>query len=231
MPKLNQPHEARGGPDSDSHIPVTPFIKTWGNARFAEAAGRKPTPRLSHRIATLQVLSHGYIVCRMRMNRYALLGIFVVAFIIPFSDAVRSAGQKPQYSLSSDQLNTLCDQGKPSACFTLGTMYASGAGVTKDNPRAIALFQKACDGGDAQGCGALGFMYETGSGIQKDLAHALNLYRKACDGGGGLGCAFLAVLYEKGTGTTKNLAMAATLYERACEAGNSLGCGELLSPA
>jgi hypothetical protein len=81
-----------------------------------------------------------------------------------------------------------CDGGDGDSCFDLGTMYASGVGVTQDLNRAASLYQKACDGGYAAGCYKLGVLYATGEGVTKDLARATSLLKKACDGGVTLAC-------------------------------------------
>jgi TPR repeat protein len=120
----------------------------------------------------------------MKSDRYLRSIIFIVSLAISMTVCSRIASAGQQSSLNIEGLNVLCNRGTYLACFSLGTAYASGNGVTKDDSRAVALFQRACDGGNAQGCSGLGFMYETEAGVGKDVALALTLYRKACDGGG-----------------------------------------------
>lgn len=45
-----------------------------------------------------------------------------------------------------------CDNGELLSCNLLGLMYETGAGVTRDLARAVALYQRACDGGVMVGC-------------------------------------------------------------------------------
>ena len=40
-----------------------------------------------------------------------------------------------------------CDDGELLSCNVLGLMYETGAGVTRDLARAVALYERACDGG------------------------------------------------------------------------------------
>ena len=76
-----------------------------------------------------------------------------------------------------------CDSGDMQGCTDLGVMYATGAGVTRDDARAVSLYQRACDGGEMRGCFNLGLIYRTGAGVTRDDARARSLYRQACDGG------------------------------------------------
>ena len=74
-------------------------------------------------------------------------------------------------------------------CALLGEAYRDGAGVDRDEARAVRLFRDACDEGDLLGCKDLGGMQQYGlGGLSRDEAAAASLYRRACDGGEALGC-------------------------------------------
>ena len=130
----------------------------------------------------------------MKSHRCPLTVILVLAFAAPLTGCSRLAPPGQQSSRTVAILTAECDQGKYVRCFSLGTKFASGDGVAKDNSRAVVLLQRACEGGNAQGCSGLGFMYETGRGLAQDTARAVTLYRRACDSGDGLGCAFLGTM-------------------------------------
>ena len=69
-----------------------------------------------------------------------------------------AAGQTSSPTKSSEEAQRLtseCDQGKYASCVPLGRMYVDGRGVTKDEARAVALFQRACEGGVAEACAKL----------------------------------------------------------------------------
>jgi TPR repeat protein len=68
-------------------------------------------------------------------------------------------------------------------CYKLGVSYSLGAGVSKNEVRAAALYKQACDGGLVAGCSNLGALYVTGQGVSKDVMRAAALYKQACDGG------------------------------------------------
>jgi TPR repeat protein len=123
-----------------------------------------------------------------------------------------------------------CDEGDAGSCTNLGLMYAAGrAGLTKDEARAAALYQRACDGGNKRGCTNLGRMYETGrGGLPTDEVRALALLKGACEAGDAPGCTGLGRMYETGRGgLPKDEARAVALYQSACGAGAAVGCNDL----
>jgi hypothetical protein len=72
------------------------------------------------------------------------------------------------------------DLGQPRSMASLGFMYETGRGVTKDEAEAERWYRKAAESGDAWGMACLGFMYETGrGGVTKDEAKAVHWYCKA----------------------------------------------------
>ena len=87
-----------------------------------------------------------------------------------------------------------CDAGTPQGCTSLGTEYARGVAVAKDEVRAATLFKRACDGGGLIGCGSLGRAYQEGRGVARDDAMARSFYQKACDGGVPAGCLDLGLM-------------------------------------
>lgn len=75
-------------------------------------------------------------------------------------------------------LDQACKLEDYSACGDLGTMYARGQGVEKNDMRATALFAKACNGGSAQGCYQMGAQtFNTGG--SRAAAMAAIYFRKA----------------------------------------------------
>src|SRR5262245_23137872 len=63
-----------------------------------------------------------------------------------------------------------CDAGDAASCATLGAMYRQGgAGVRRNDRRAVQLFRQACDGGSAQGCTSLRAMYSQGRGVGRQF--------------------------------------------------------------
>src|SRR5689334_361241 len=80
-----------------------------------------------------------------------------------------------------ETLTEACDAGRAKACNNLGTAYARGAGVTRDDARAAQLFSRSCDSGDQSGCYNLGLALVAGHGVAVDEPRAAQLFDKACN--------------------------------------------------
>ena len=121
-----------------------------------------------------------------------------------------------------------CNAGIPLACHNLAFAIWSGAGVQKDDGRAMQLFQQVCDGGTAVGCAGVALLFHEGSAasnIPKDLTKAFQFYEMACNGGDQLyGCPFLGRMYQNGEAVAPDPAKARALYQLACDAGSPNGC-------
>jgi TPR repeat protein len=101
-------------------------------------------------------------------------------------------------------------------------------GITKDERRAIELFQKACDGGSMSACNNLGVAWEQGQGgFVKDDKRAVELYQKACDGGDARGCANFGWRLVVGQGIPMDRDRGIGFLRRACAAGIQWGCDKL----
>ena len=79
-----------------------------------------------------------------------------------------------------------CSLGNATACSLAAYEILRGKRVTREVPRALALFERACQGGSPSECDDLGRLYETGKsfgntdGLSIDLEKALSYYKKAC---------------------------------------------------
>ena len=139
-------------------------------------------------------------------------------------------------------LRKAADQGEFRAMFWLGIAYEHGDGVTKDDWRAQAMWQKSralgCDGatekmssllneyrgkaekGDASAQFFVGVAYESGSAGKPDAAKAVEWYRKAAEQGHPGAQAFLGWALQNGQGIEKNLTEAVSWYRKAAVQGN-----------
>jgi TPR repeat protein len=142
----------------------------------------------------------------------------VLVFLVVGSSITAVAQGDPK------ELENNCNAGGPDACFKLGTMFARGKDVPKDNARASSLFQKSCDGGFSEGCTKLGTNYEFGHGVQEDPTRAFTLWEKACAGGSTSGCGKLGRPYEQGIGVPHDYTLASLHYGQACSLGEGYGC-------
>jgi hypothetical protein len=71
------------------------------------------------------------------------------------------------------------DKGDPIAQFELGTMYANGVGIPKDDAEAVIWFRRAAEHGNADAQYTLALRYDNGQGVKKDGSQALDWYQKA----------------------------------------------------
>jgi TPR repeat protein len=69
--------------------------------------------------------------------------------------------------------------GSAQAQFSVGVLYAGGAGVARDLVRAVHWYRSAAEQGDAAAQNNLGVLYATGQGVPQDEVQALHWYRKA----------------------------------------------------
>jgi TPR repeat protein len=76
-----------------------------------------------------------------------------------------------------------CEAGMAAGCNNLGLMYATGAGVARDDRRAVELLQKGCDGGELRACANVGSRYLLGDGVAEDTVRGRALVDRACRGG------------------------------------------------
>jgi hypothetical protein len=70
-------------------------------------------------------------------------------------------------------------KGDPIAQFELGTMYANGVGIPKDDAEAVIWFRRAAEHGNADARYTLALRYDNGQGVEKDGSQALDWYQKA----------------------------------------------------
>jgi len=139
-----------------------------------------------------------------------------------------------------------CADGSMKACTELGTIYETGAGATKNEAKALELFEHACtnefeiacgkvaanfrkdcNGGKAVACFQLGVIVENGRGVMKSEPQGATLYNKACVGGHMPACQAFGKLYEEGRGVPKDKARALHMYNTACQGGLQTACAEL----
>ena len=96
--------------------------------------------------------------------------------------------------------------------------------MTKDLPRAFALYRQACEANDHEACGRLGHLYLHGRGTEKNISEAVRLFERSCEDGDGYGCAALATCYRDGTGVLQDIARADALDTKACAAHYTNAC-------
>jgi TPR repeat protein len=137
--------------------------------------------------------------------------------------AGRSSRESPNPEQDAASLQEGAESGDAKAQVRLGLAYASGDGVTRDEPSAVAWFRKAAAQGDPAGEYYLGEVYATGRGVPLDYGEALKWLRKAADQGEGHAQYNLAAMYMEGLGVSKDEGEAAKWMRKAADQGLAAG--------
>jgi TPR repeat protein len=98
----------------------------------------------------------------------------------------------------------LAEGGDAAAQFRIGTMYAEGIGVNRDDAEAAKWFRRAADQGDMMAQFNLGASYAEGAGVTKDDAEAAKWFRRAADQGMSFAQLNLGIMYAEGKGVPKD---------------------------
>jgi hypothetical protein len=122
-----------------------------------------------------------------------------------------------------------CNGGDGASCFTLGSLYYDGQGLSRNLEYAATLYQQSCTAGFTRGCGALGESYLSGEGVPRNIAKARQILESACDSGYAPGCFNVGVMHREGIATPKNAALAQVRFRQGCDLGYRNAC-EALGP-
>ena len=101
----------------------------------------------------------------------------------------------------------------------LGTQYANGAGVPRDDAQAAGWYRKAADQGLASAQTNLGARYASGRGLPADPAEAARWFERAARQRDASALFNLGVLYANGTGVAQNPVRAFALLGMAARQG------------
>ena len=112
------------------------------------------------------------------------------------------------------------EQGRPSAQWYLGDMYATGRWVEQDDVEAVQWFRKAAEQGHILAQTHLWGMYSRGRGVAQDDVEASKWCRLAANQGDAFAQCALGVMLEKGQGIAQDYAEAVKWYRRAAEQGH-----------
>lgn len=106
------------------------------------------------------------------------------------------------------------DKGSSAAMVELGVLYATGAGIAKDEPQARKLFEKAAQAGNPRGVSNLAALGNAGGGAPADPAQARALLGKAAETNAEAQYQ-LGLMLANGNGGEKDDAAARALFEKA----------------
>jgi TPR repeat protein len=139
-------------------------------------------------------------------------------------------GRKIDFAVAASLYRRANEKGHPLAAGFLGVLYASGAGVKKDEEKAQNLCQGVAVGvkaaaakGGVRAQHLLGLMYGKGLGVDKDDKEAVRWYRKAADQGCSVAQYNLGIMYSEGRGDLpKDESEAVKWFRKAAEQGDKV---------
>lgn len=88
-----------------------------------------------------------------------------------------------EYERAAGIWTRLADQGHVKSMNNLGTMYAQGKGVGRNDELAVFYYRRAATQNDARAAYNLGLAYERGRGVAQSDTEAVSWYRRAADRG------------------------------------------------
>lgn len=124
-------------------------------------------------------------------------------------DAYRSQ----QYAKAAELWQPLAEAGNATAAYQLGTLYAEGKGVGRNDKTAFDWFTRAANGGNAVAQYNLAGSYAEGIGVTRDDAAAVKWFRRAADQGMPYAQLNLGILYANGRGVPQDNVEAVKWFE------------------
>jgi uncharacterized protein len=145
----------------------------------------------------------------LRLTALILVGI-VLAASAPAAvaqgtlDDAMAAYRSADYIKAIEILRPLAEKGDATAQFRLGSMYADGKGVARDDKMALEWFLKSAQQGDPMAQYDAAASYAAGLGIAQSDAEAARWFRRAADQGMAYAQLNLGLLYAAGRGVPQD---------------------------
>jgi uncharacterized protein len=162
-------------------------------------------------------------------------------------DDAMTAYDSGDYATALKLLRPLAERGDTNAQYSIGRMYAKGAGVPKDDAEAVSWFRKAneqsaalkaynagdfalalktfrplAEKGQVMAAYILGLMYANAQGVTENYTEALKWLQKAAEQGEAKAQFSVGVIYAKGLGVPQNYAEALKWYRRSADQGYAI---------
>ncbi len=153
------------------------------------------------------------------MNATFLRGfVSLIGLLLPISGC----------SSSEPKSLAAAEQGDAEAQLELGTRYARGKGVDKNDAEAEKWLRMAAEQGLARAQLDIGVLYATGRGVPQDAAEAVRWYRKAADQDLPQAQLNLGLAYDLGMGAPLDKAEADSWWQKAANQGDSGAVGNMV---
>jgi eukaryotic-like serine/threonine-protein kinase len=130
-----------------------------------------------------------------------------------------AAFSRKAYAEAFELAGPLAAGGDRDAQFSVAWLYDQGEGVSRDNEKAAAWYEKAAEQGHVLAQYNLGALYEQGRGVGQSDEQALKWYRKAADQNDADAQNQVAIMYALGLGTRKDEFEAVMWFAKAAKQG------------
>jgi TPR repeat protein len=216
--------EHRGIPSFYDKLLMVPILNL-----LIQAIDRAARSRSLRRLDPAPLLAH----VAPRQRNLAYMSVWAVAFAIiqtltgPDEDVARqntlalAVLSQEGDGRAMSQLREAAEKGDAAAQSNLGTLYADGRGVARDEAEAVRWYREAADQGYGRAQLNLGWMYQRGAGVTQDDAEAVRWYRQAAEQGNAEAQNNLGVMYGAGRGVERDDSEAVRWYRKAAEQGNA----------
>jgi TPR repeat protein len=141
-----------------------------------------------------------------------VLAFFWLDLVIPAHGQITEA-DKRQFAAIKAQ----AERGDAQAQLSLGSLYASGVGVTRDLSKAAKWHRKAAEQGLARAQFQVAVEFANGDGVKMDRIEAVTWLRRAADQGLAEAEMALGACYANGDGIGENPVEAAKWYRKAAD--------------
>lgn len=140
----------------------------------------------------------------------------------PAPEAPERERARASLPAGAEPFQRACELGSARSCNALAVKLLDGTGVTKDEPRAVALLERGCELKLPMACFNLGYTAASGRGMVQDSARAAELYEFGCTGKIGEACNALGDLLKDAE--TPDAKRALVFFEKGCELKATRGC-------
>ena len=121
----------------------------------------------------------------------------------PLEDGIAAYREK-EYNKAAELWQPLAEKGEAAAQYYLGTLFAEGKGVERNDATAFKWFERAANQGNADAQYNVGASYAEGTGVAKSYADAAKWFRRAADQGIVFAQVNLGLLYAAGNGVPED---------------------------
>lgn len=119
------------------------------------------------------------------------------------------------------------ERGNAEAEYNLGSRYALGRGVPRDDAMALRWYRLSASQVDANAENTIGYMYDLGHGVSRNYSLALRWYRLAAAHGNADAESNIGAMDLLGQGVPNDVAQARGYFERAANKGSTAGQNNL----